>query len=73
VVQVPATGSPVKLLQPLYGYEAGARGIVASHHVDKSGAILVRFDATGHSVPVDPAALTPDRRSRGAPPRGGGS
>jgi hypothetical protein len=70
MVHVPPTGSRVKLLKPLYGYEAGACGIVASDHVDKSGAILVRFDATGHSVPVNPRVLTPDPRPNGARPRG---
>jgi hypothetical protein len=57
VNRVPPTGARVELIKPLHGYEAGAGGVVASNRLDGSQRILVRFDKTGHSVPVEPEAL----------------
>jgi hypothetical protein len=48
-------GANVELIEALYGYEAGARGVVLQLGAD--GSALVRFAATGHAMFVARAAL----------------
>jgi hypothetical protein len=50
----------VRLRKPRYGYDVTARATVVANHPDSSDRILVRFDGTGHSVPVEVSALTSD-------------
>jgi hypothetical protein len=47
----------VQLTEPRYGYETGARGVVASNRLDSFHRVLVRFEGTGHSIRVEIAAL----------------
>jgi hypothetical protein len=42
-------GTTVELLEPLYGYPSGARGMVV-RIADGGGAVLVRFADTGHAM-----------------------
>jgi hypothetical protein len=46
----------VELVEPAYGYAAGARGVVVRSRA-RQGDILVRFDDTGHTVPVGRAEV----------------
>jgi hypothetical protein len=49
-------GTSVELREPLYGYPSGARGVVV-RIADGGGAVLVRFDDTGHAMFVGREAL----------------
>lgn len=42
-------GTEVALTERTYGYEAGTKGIVVRSNPE---TVLVRFDPTGHTVPV---------------------
>lgn len=44
-----ASGADVALREPVFGYEKGARGVVVRWVGDTAH---VRFEATGHTVPV---------------------
>jgi hypothetical protein len=49
-------GCRVVLRKSIYGYEAGARGVVLSSR-GIADRVLVRLDGTGHGVFVSPEVL----------------
>jgi hypothetical protein len=48
----------VTLKESLYGYPAGASGVIVSSRNSLPGSVLVRFDETGHMMFVATSALS---------------